>query len=79
LLAVMTRNRLLTPAASVFLGYRSDPGDAVRRASIAVQGTIAEKDVTLAEALAAGAGVEAPLARKLAPLIRDALIAISKS
>ncbi|WP_443019091.1 NAD(P)-dependent oxidoreductase [Sphingomonas sp.] len=79
LLAVMTRNRLLTPAASVFLAYRSDPGDAVRRASVAVQGTIAEKDVKLAQALAAGAGVAAPLADKAAPLIRDALVAISKS
>jgi 3-hydroxyisobutyrate dehydrogenase len=79
LLKVMTRNRLLTPAAGVFLAYRSDPGDAVRRASIAVQGTIAEKDVKLAQALAAGAGVEAPLAEKAAPLIRDLLVAISKS
>ncbi|MDB5699101.1 MAG: hypothetical protein JWN69_1905 [Alphaproteobacteria bacterium] len=79
LLTVMKRNRVLTPAAAMFVGLRSDPGDAARRTAIAVQGAISEKDLKLAQALAADFGGEAPLASAAAAMIGDVLVAISKS
>lgn len=79
LLTVMKRNGVMTPPMAGFIAFRNDPGDAERRAFFASQGGIGEKDLSLAEALAAEAGTTAPITSHIRGIVRGGIVAISES
>lgn len=79
LLSVMKRNGNLTPPMAGFLDFRSNPGDAAQRAFIASQVGIGEKDLALAEELAAGSNTVSPFASYAKTLVREKLLAIYES
>jgi 3-hydroxyisobutyrate dehydrogenase len=78
LLTVMKRNGVLTPPAQGFVAFRNDPGDADRRALMAVQAGIGEKDLLLAEALAEGAQTDAPIATFIRATIKARILEITR-
>lgn len=76
LLTVMNRNGVMTPPMAGFIAFRNDPGDAARRAFFASQAGIGEKDLSLAEALAEGAGTTAPITSHIRGLVKGGIVAI---
>lgn len=76
LLTIMQRNGNMTPPMQGFIDFRNDPGDAERRAFFASQAGIGEKDLSLAEALAAGAGAAAPITSLARTMVKDGIIEI---
>lgn len=79
LLTIMKRNGVMTPPMAGFLAFRNDPGDADRRAFFASQAGIGEKDLSLAEALAQGAGTTAPITGHIRGLLKGGILAICES
>ena len=67
LMAVMASNGVMTPPMRAFLEFRSNPGDQEQRKTMAVQGYIGEKDLSLATDLAQQACAPSPIAE----FIRD--------
>jgi 3-hydroxyisobutyrate dehydrogenase len=76
LLAVMTRNGNLSPPMQGFIEFRNNPGDAARRSFFASQAGIGEKDLSLAEALAAGVDAPAPITSHVRAMLRQGILAI---
>lgn len=79
LLTVMKRNGNLTPPMAGFVDFRNNPGDAARRAFFASQAGIGEKDLALAEELAAGADAVSPITSHTKTLLKKTLLAICES
>jgi 3-hydroxyisobutyrate dehydrogenase len=79
LLTVMKRNGNLTPPMAGFIDFRNNPGDAARRAFFASQAGIGEKDLALAEELAAVADAPSPITSHTKTLIKKTLLAICES
>lgn len=79
LLTVMKRNGNLTPPMAGFIDFRNNPGDAARRAFFASQAGIGEKDLALAEELAAGADAASPITSHTKTLLKTTLLAICES
>jgi len=79
LLTVMKRNGNLTPPMAGFVDFRNNPGDAARRAFFASQAGIGEKDLSLAEELAASANAASPLTSHSKTLVKKKLLAICES
>lgn len=79
LLTVMKRNGNLTPPMAGFIDFRNNPGDAARRAFFASQAGIGEKDLALAEDLAAGADAPSPITSHTKTLLKKTLLAICES
>jgi len=79
LLTVMKRNGNLTPPMAGFVDFRNNPGDAARRAFFASQAGIGEKDLALAEELAACADAASPITSHTKVLLKKALLAICES
>jgi 3-hydroxyisobutyrate dehydrogenase len=73
---VMNRNGNMTPPMQGFLDFRSNPGDDAKRAHLASQAGIGEKDLLLAEALASGVNATAPIASLVRTILRDGILAI---
>lgn len=78
LLTVMKRNGVLTPPAQSFVAFRNDRGDDERRALMAVQAGIGEKDLRLAAALAADAGADAPIASFIGGTVKDKILDVCR-
>lgn len=78
LLTIMKRNGVLTPPAAGFIAFRNDPGDESRRAMMAVQAGIGEKDLSLAEALASGASTDVPIASFIRSMVREEILAVTR-
>jgi 3-hydroxyisobutyrate dehydrogenase len=76
LLTVMKRNGVMTPPAQGFVAFRNNPGTPTQRALMAVQAGIGEKDLSLAEALAAHTGLATPLTTLARTRVRDTVLAI---
>ncbi len=76
LLTVMKRNGNLTPPMQGFIEFRNNPGDAAKRGFFASQAGIGEKDLMLAEALAAGVDTTAPITTHVRSMLREGLLAI---
>ncbi len=74
LIAVMSRNGIMTPPIRIFAGFRSRPGDQRWREALAVQARIGEKDLKLAEDLAHRVNARAPIASFASRLVKDAVL-----
>ena len=70
LLDVMRANGILTPYAQYVIGARSEAASSTQAAMEAV-GEVGEKDLRLAEALAAGANAEAPITSFVRARVKD--------
>lgn len=79
LLTVMKRNGNLTPPMAGFIDFRNNPGDAARRAFFASQAGIGEKDLALAEELAAGSNAASPITSHTKTLLKKTLLSIVES
>ncbi|WP_380877205.1 6-phosphogluconate dehydrogenase [Sphingomonas sp. DBB INV C78] len=73
---VMTDNGNLTPAMRAYVGFRGTMNSDVFAASQAALSTLAEKDLSLAAALAAESEVSAPLGEATARLFRESVTRI---
>ena len=62
-----------------FIDFRNNPGDAARRAFFASQAGIGEKDLALAEELAANADAPSPITSHTKTLLKKTLLAICES
>lgn len=77
LLTVMKRNGVLTPPAQSFVAFRNEGGDDVMRGVMATQSGIGEKDLRLAEGLAADAGAQVPIAASIRAFVRERILELS--
>jgi 3-hydroxyisobutyrate dehydrogenase len=78
LLTVMKRNGVLTPPAQAFVAFRNDRGDETRRSLMAVQASIGEKDLMLAEALASEAHTTVPIATQIRSTVKGDILEICR-
>jgi len=61
LVTVMTRNGVMSPPMKAFIDFRSNPGSPQQRETMAVQGYIGEKDLSLASELASEVMATSPI------------------
>ncbi|MDB6060257.1 MAG: Oxidoreductase [Verrucomicrobiaceae bacterium] len=78
LLTVMKKNGCLTPPMGGFIQLRARAGEAETSELIASQSGIGEKDLSLAEALGAGAGAPTPIGTFIRGIIRNTLNSLAK-
>lgn len=79
LLTVMKRNGNLSAPMQGFIEFRNNPGDAARREFFASQAGIGDKDLALAEELAANASAAAPITSHTRTLLHKGILSICES
>lgn len=71
LVAVMGRNGVMTPPMKAFIDFHGNPGSPEQRQAMSVQGYIGEKDLSLANELAAQVAAPSPIAAFVRDRVRQ--------
>jgi 3-hydroxyisobutyrate dehydrogenase len=76
LLTVMTRNGVLSPPMHGFMQWSRNPGPPATRDFFASQAGIGDKDLQLAEQLAAEAGTPTPVTSYIRTRVKPGILAV---